>query len=290
MLAIITDYAVPASLFILMLIVGTDLRVDDFRRAIQYPVAVVAATLGQLFLLPLLALLIVALTRLDASLAAAVIVLSLCPGGAISNYYCYLARTNVALSVTITAVTTLASLFTIPLWLVLLRHVGMLFDAPPRVPVAIVFLQLLCLMVVPLGVGMVARRMLPRLGRYQNTLAWLSLLMVALILGSAILVLRNDLAAHAVGVLPAAALFTLGAMLLGWILARGIGTTDEPVLVIECAVRNVAVAVLVGSAQVPEASLGLFFTFLTGYFIAEMLIMLTYAWIVRPTAGTQRVS
>src|SRR5882672_3293755 len=106
MLAFITDYAVPAGLFVLMLIVGTDLRVADFRRTFQYPIIVLAAVCGQLLLLPLLALLIVATTKLQASLATAIIVLALCPGGAISNYYCYLARSNVALSATITAVTT----------------------------------------------------------------------------------------------------------------------------------------------------------------------------------------
>ena len=72
------------------------------------------ATVAQLILLPLAAVLMSRGMRLDSALTGAVLVLALCPGGAISNYYVYLARGDVALSIALTAVSTLLAVVTVP--------------------------------------------------------------------------------------------------------------------------------------------------------------------------------
>src|SRR5689334_12102756 len=104
MLQFVTDYAVPSGVFALMLIVGTEVVAGDFKRLVAYPKAVLLGVAGQLLILPPLVLVIAKVTSISPSVTTWLLLLSLCPGGAISNYYCYLARCNVPLSATITAI------------------------------------------------------------------------------------------------------------------------------------------------------------------------------------------
>ena len=117
---LVIDYGVPVSLFVLMTIVGTELVLEDLKRVARHPRAVLLGVAGQLIVLPPLVLLIAALTGLGPFLTTSLLLLSLCPGGAISNYYSYLARCNVSLAATITALGTLCSLVSIPLWLAII--------------------------------------------------------------------------------------------------------------------------------------------------------------------------
>ena len=86
-------------------------------------------------------------------IAAGVLILSICPGGGISTYYTYLARANVALSACITALSTVLSLLTMPLWLSLLASQSQAVAELKEVPVGFVFGQLVLFMVLPVAAG-----------------------------------------------------------------------------------------------------------------------------------------
>jgi bile acid:Na+ symporter, BASS family len=77
---------------------------------------------GQLAALPLVGLAVVAATNPTPIVASSVLILGLCPGGGISNFYVYLARCNVFLSAILTGVATLLSLATIPGFLFILSY------------------------------------------------------------------------------------------------------------------------------------------------------------------------
>jgi len=117
MLQFLVDYAIPANLLILMFIAGTEITVADFRALSRDPSPVLIGALGQLALLPFIALAIVNAIEVHPTITLGVLILSLCPGGGISNTYSYLARCNVLLSAMIASIGTVVSLATIPLWL-----------------------------------------------------------------------------------------------------------------------------------------------------------------------------
>lgn len=282
MRAFVLDYGVPVSIFALMTIVGTELRLSDLKRTALRPRAVLLGVVGQLVLLPPLVLLIAATAGLDPFTAASLALLSLCPGGAISNTYSYLARCNVSLAATITAIGTLCSLVSIPLWLAIAP--GWIPPGPTLVaiPTSTVLAQLGFFMVLPMGLGSFFRWAWPDLAQQSaDGLRLASLAIVVLILLAAAWSVRADLYALAGVIALSATLFILGAMLLGRLLAYGLSPKDAPVLVIESAVRNVGVATILGRLVFSAEDFGTFAGFLTGYFIIEVLIMLPYAQRVR---------
>jgi BASS family bile acid:Na+ symporter len=282
MLEMIAGYAVPAGLLALMLIAGTELVAADFARVAKHPKAVLLGAIGQLIVLPPLGLLIAVIAVPAPPIATALLVISLCPGGAISNYYCYLARCSVLLSATITAMGTVCSLLSMPLWLWALSGMAALNHELPQVPAWRILSQLAAFMVLPMALGMLLCLAFPKWIEAHNALLrGASFAIVLAILVATTWVVRADIAALAEDIVLAALVFIAGAMILGHLLAYGMKHDEGPVLVIESAVRNVGIALIIGRSLLGEQSFGVFVSFLTGYFIIEMIIMLAYAQFVR---------
>jgi BASS family bile acid:Na+ symporter len=277
MLQFLVDYAIPANLLILMFIAGTEITISDFRALRRDPSPVFVGALGQLALLPFIALAIINAIELHTVIASGVLVLSLCPGGGISNTYSYLARCNVLLSAMIASIGTLVSLATIPLWLRVLPSMPGVHELH-SVPAKTIIGQLLAYMVLPLGLGILARyRTASVIERVAPGLRRVSTVLIVLILVAALTTVGPRLADFATQIATAAVLFIMSAMLLGAILGWRMNPSDAPVLVIESGVRNVSVALALGSAILTNQDFALFASFITGYFVVEILIMLTYA-------------
>lgn len=116
---ILTDVVLPGALAFIMLSMGLSLRVADFRRVLAEPKAAAVGLAAQMLLLPLLGFALVFAWRaafgLDAALAVGFLIIAACPGGVTSNLLTHLARGDTALSITLTAVASVLSAFTIPL-------------------------------------------------------------------------------------------------------------------------------------------------------------------------------
>lgn len=277
MLDILIDYIVPACVFMLMFISGTEIAFRDFVEIPRNFRAVVAGSAGVLLLLPLVALAVQAIAAPPPAVALGIMLLSLCPSGGISNYYCYLARSNVLLSAIIAAVGTALSLFTIPIWLQVLPALPSL-DTFPQVPARIILLQLFVLMIVPMAIGILLRhRFAAKLQAIAAKLRWISFVIVLIVLALAIHDVFDKLSLLLTDILKSATLFIFLAMLLGWCLGYGLPNRDRSVITIESGVRNIGVALIVGSAMLSREGLGIFASFLTGYFIVEIVIMMGYA-------------
>ncbi|SHE49959.1 bile acid:Na+ symporter, BASS family [Ruegeria intermedia] len=112
---LLINVGLPVSLAIIMLSLGIGLEVADFRRVIsrRYPFAIGAVC--QVVLLPVAAFATVKLFALPPAIAVGFMLLSFCPGGVTSNILSKLAKADVALSVSLTAVISLLSIFTVPL-------------------------------------------------------------------------------------------------------------------------------------------------------------------------------
>jgi len=158
--SIFTQLYLPIALGIIMLGLGLSLTIDDFKRVLKYPKAMAVALICQMVLLPLLCFLLVKITGLQPALAVGMMLLAASPGGATSNLYSHLAKGDVALNISLTAVNSVFSLFMLPLIVNLsLSH---FMDSGQYIPmqfkkVAEVFTVVL----IPVGMGMVIKNLVP---------------------------------------------------------------------------------------------------------------------------------
>ena len=110
----IVDVAIPVVTFLMMITVGHGLTTTELRRSATDVRALITASVGQLVLLPLIATVIILVLHLTPAVVAGLVLVAASPAGTISNFYAYLARANLALSVTLTALSCLLSIVTIP--------------------------------------------------------------------------------------------------------------------------------------------------------------------------------
>ena len=270
----ITGVAVPAVVWLLMLVVGLELTAADFRRVLLYPKAVAVATIGQLMLLPLTAALLIWALKPPPYVTAGMVLVAASPGGAISNFYAYLARANVALSVTLTAVSSLVALAAMPILMSL--GFALFLDPVGRIPVPVaeMAVQLAGMLIFPVALGMALRRWQRALvERYARGARRFSLLALAALIGFILLEEYQRLDAGGGSVVIAAVWFSLIAMAAGWVVGRlaGLDAADRFTLLLEFAARNLAIAALVGIVVLERAELVLFATV---FFLVQLPILL----------------
>ena len=110
----LTTIFMPVALGTIMLGLGLSLTTDDFKRVLQYPKAMSIALTCQMVLLPALCLLLVVLFDLPPALGVGLMLLSASPGGATANLYSHLSNGDVALNISLTAINSVLTLFTLP--------------------------------------------------------------------------------------------------------------------------------------------------------------------------------
>nr|WP_277881530.1 bile acid:sodium symporter family protein [Leptolyngbya sp. FACHB-17] len=173
----------PLALGVVMLGMGLSLVPEDFRRITRDPKAVAVGTVSQVLLLPLLGVLITLVVLMQPAIAVGLIVLAVCPGGPSSNLITYLAKGDVALSVTLTAVSSIITVFTIPVFtnLALQRFVGQ--SAAIALPIGQTMLQIFLITLLPTAIGMAIRHRFPRTAnRLEKQMSRLAVGLLALII------------------------------------------------------------------------------------------------------------
>jgi BASS family bile acid:Na+ symporter len=140
---------------------GLSLTVADFKRVIAFPKAAVIGLTSQVVLLPLLAFVLALLLASTPEIAVGTIILAACPGGVTSNAYVFAARADLALSVTLTAVASFITVFTIPLLTYFSLRVFIQQGELPDLPALQMFRTLVMFTIIPLTIGMTCNALWP---------------------------------------------------------------------------------------------------------------------------------
>jgi len=152
---------IPFGLFLIMMGLGLTLSIDDILRVIIMPKAVLIGLTGQLILLPAVAFLLAFSLNTAPVIAIGLVLLSACPGGITSNAYVFASRGDIALSVTLTTIASLFTVFTMPL----IVWIGLTVFADSSdivdVPVSGMMRSLAQLTILPIIIGMVIRKFKP---------------------------------------------------------------------------------------------------------------------------------
>lgn len=269
--SLLTNLLLPLSLGIIMFGLGLGLTTEDFRRIARYPRAVLTGLGLQILVLPWAAFGLALLFHLPPELAVGLMLLAASPGGATANIYSHLARGDVALNITLTAINSLLCLVTLPLILNLsLEHfLGSGQYVPPPVKKII---EVAVIIVLPVLLGMFVRARFPGFAaRAEKPLRLLAVVVLVLLIIAAVAQAWATLLAWFAAVGLACLLFNLISMGAGYgaPLALKLPRRQAIAIAMEIGIHNgtlaiyIALNVLANSVMsVPAAiySLMMFFT------------------------------
>lgn len=285
---ILVDIAIPFVVIIIMFVVGLELTLEDFRQIHRFPKPVVVGTAGQLTIIPIIAIVLAFVLDPPRHIVAGMVLVAACPAGAISNYYVYLARANVALSVTLTAVTTVLAFLTLPVLTALGFELMLNQQQAIPVPVSNMMTQLFVILLLPTVAGMwVRNRWTEWVRRHKNLLRQLSMGALVLLIAFIIQDQAENLLAQIGELFFTAVLFTLLAMAAGIVTGWGLGLSSRDwfVFMVEYAARNFAIATVVGASLLGQME---FVLFAAAFFLIQVPFMLV-AIVFQRQRGSNRV-
>ena len=220
---------------VIMLGMGLTLSLNDFRRVLELPKAVAAGVALQFTVMPLAGFAIAMGSGLETGLAVGLILVSCCPGGTASNVIAYLARANLALSVTMTLASTMIAVALTPL---LTGWLGGVFVEIDRWAL---FRSMISIVLVPVIAGVALNTLFPRATRRIAEISPLiSVIVVVLIVGGIIANSKELIETHAGILLVAVLALHVTGFGLGYLITRmlGFGTDSCRTISIEVGMQN----------------------------------------------------
>ena len=232
---------------------GLTLRPVDFALVARRPLPVLIGVIAQFVIMPLTAVAVTTLLNLPAEIAAGVILVGCAPGGTSSNVVSYLARGDVALSVTMTSVSTMLAPILTPLLTLWLAGEYM------PVSTTAMAMSIVKVVLVPVVGGLLVRMLFPGLiSKVTNILPWISVLAISAIVCIVVGGAHDNIAVAGALVLAAVVLHNGIGYLLGYLTGKVFGMS-EPVsrtIAVEVGMQNSGLATSLASTYMnPLAAL-----------------------------------
>ena len=271
-------------LIVLMFLLGTELNKSAFTDVVKNPRAVFVGMFGQIVLLPLIAFGIAYAMGLSPIYFMGLVLIACCPGGSSSNVFSMLVKGNVALSVTLTALSSIITLFTLPL---IMDAVSLYLSAQPGVsvtlPVGKLLMQNIVLLLVPMLLGIAFKRLRPvaaeKVARVLGKAAFPALMLLAFVF---FLQYTTEIIDNFTLLGVAVTVLIFVSMLCSSLLSRisGGGNAERRTIVIEVGMQNAAQAIAIATSP---------FIFNSGemaipaiiYALMMNVILLLYVYIIR---------
>jgi BASS family bile acid:Na+ symporter len=246
--SIVTTVLLPLALGIIMLGLGLGLTLADFKRILVVPKAIAVGLVCQMLILPLVCFGLVKAFDLPAELGVGLMLLAASPGGATANLYSHLAKGDVALNITLTAVNSVLSVVTLPL--IVNLSLSQLAADTTVVPIQFEKALQIAIVLIPVAIGMVIHARAPtfaaRLGKPVKILSAVFLLLIVI---AAVLRDREVLAANLSTVGGAAIAFNLASLAIGYLVPRLVRLSNREAIAIgmEIGIHNGTLAIAVAT-------------------------------------------
>ena len=274
---IATEVLLPIALAVIMVTLGLSLTPADFRRVLVVPKGVAIGIVNLLLVSPLLAFGIAELYGLEAAFAVGLVLLGASPGGTTANLLTHLARGDTALSVTMTAISSLAAVITVPLYL------GLAIDAfgadvGADVSMGGVVVRVFLITVVPLSIGMWLRSRDPaRVARIEPRAKRVAMALFVLVVIGAVAAEWETFMDHVAELAAAALTLNILAMAVSYSVARGarLDNRQSTAIAMELGVHNSTLAITVAATVATEltvpAAVYSAFMFITAGLFARLM-------------------
>lgn len=270
----------PLALAVVMAGLGLHLTPADFRRILAMPRAVGLALAIQALLLPPVAFGLAKLAGLPGELALGLVLLAASPGGVTANLFSHLARGDVALNISLTAINSLLALLTLPVWTALALSVFLGDEASVPPPIRKV-IEVALLVIVPVTLGMALRAWKPALARAaEKPVRVLSSLLLALLIALAF-ISEWDMVVRFLPVVGLACVaFNVASLLTGYFAARAAKLAEPQAIAIsfEIGIHNGTLAIFIAIEVLQRAQAAIapavysLSMYLTGAFFAAWLL------------------
>lgn len=249
---IISTALLPLALAIIMFGLGLSLMITDFKRIFRYPKAIIIGSFTQLILLPVLGFTIAALLlKSSPELAIGLIILAMCPGGPTSNLLTHLANGDTALCISLTAISSIVKIFTIPIMvnIAIMHYMGVTSEF--HLDVLSSIFKIVTITIVPAAIGMLVKAWAPGFAqRAQKPVKIMSAIFLVLVILAAIYQERGTIIQSMVLAGPAALLLNISGMLLGYYIPRffNLPLAQQITISIETSIQNGTLAIAIASS------------------------------------------
>lgn len=256
---------------------GMTLTPADFKRILIYPKSVLLGLTNQLLVLPVIAFFITVLFKMEPIMAIGLMVLAVSPGGPTSNLITHICKGNIALSVTLTAIASFITIFTIPIILSwALDYFGSTSNISIKLPIADTILQVMVITVIPIIIGMLIKRFRPKfVERMEKPMRTASAILFILVLVAVIAANSKTILIGLKEVGLVTLLLNLATMGLGFLSSKlfklDVSTTIS--ITIESGIQNGTLAFVIVSTILKNTEMGIpiaaysIWMFITGGFL-----------------------
>lgn len=268
----------PVSLFIIMFSLGMALTLADFRRVVLFPRGISIGLLNLLLISPLLAFTLAVVFRLPPELAVGMVLLGASPGGTTANMLTHLARGDTALSITMTAISSVAAVVMTPLILSLASAHFMTGALALQLDMSGIVVKVLIITLIPLSLGMLVRAQAEAWSLRNEPLAKkIAMVFFVLVVAAALWSERTQIHDNIAVVGFAVVSLNVLAMTISYALSAlaGLNGRQATAVSIELGVHNTTLAMAVGAMVsptmvIPAAVYGVFMFFTAGAFARWM--------------------
>jgi len=251
--SVLTELFLPLALAVIMFGMGLSLTLTDFKRILIYPKAVTIGLLNQIVLLPLIAFLIAKALQLSPELAVGLMILAACPGGATSNLITHLAKGDSALSITLTAFSSLITVMTIPF--IVNFSIGYFIPGGEEQKLEIfgTVVAVLAITIIPVAIGMMVLRKAPGLAkRLEKPFRQFSTVFFVLIVVAAFVKEKDNLVQFFIDAGPASLALNLATLGLGYGVAKlaGLNFRQSLTIAIESGIQNGTLGITIAATLI----------------------------------------
>ncbi len=278
----VVHVGLPLLIIIAMTVVGLELTIADLRRVMHYPTHVAAALFGQVLALPIVAAALIVMLRPEPVIAGGLILAAAAPQAISSNYFCLLARADIALSVTLTAVSSVLAVVSTPLVATLGFKLLPEQDAGFALPADDVAQQVVTGLLLPVSAGMILRHYAPSfVARNRTRFQWLSVVAVMSMLAILLVDQAGNIWRTLLPTVSIAVAFMAGAAVIGFGMAKSFSWNREDTVTMVAAFpsRSLSIATLVAVNVLEQLD---FLSFAVVFFLVQSLLLVPVMMLLRP--------
>lgn len=271
----LTTVVLPIALGIIMFGLGLSLTLGDFARVGKHPKAVVVALVCQLVLLPAVCFALVLAFQLPPVLAVGMLLLAASPGGTTANMYSHLFRGDIALNISLTAINSVISVFTLPI----IVNLALGYFEPGGGQVGIEFVEALkvfAIVLIPVAIGMLVRRWRPSFAAAMDRPVRIaSILILAIVIVGAVMQNREALVDNFAGLAGITVVFCLVSLTIGYWIPKLLRVEKSQAIAssFEIGIHNATLAIVIAQSvlgsfemSLPAAVYGVLMFFIAAAF------------------------
>ena len=250
-MGLISEIFLPLALAFIMFSLGLGLAISDFSRVLKQPKDFLIGAFSQIIILPTVALILVLIWPISPELAIGVMLIAAAPGGATSNIVTSFAKGDVALSVSLTAIISLLSVFTIPL--IVLISLNILVDNYSSISISIldIAIQMFAIVTVPVILGILFRKFMSNFSILFEPIAKkISALLFAIVLLGAVLAEKDNIILYFSQAGLITLILNILMMIIAFYIAKffGSGVSQRKTIIVECGLQNGTLAIVVATS------------------------------------------